>query len=85
MGKEIIKSVTNDFESLENKTQDGIEFWFARDNQHLLEYSEWRNFIRVISKAKIACETAGLEIANHFVEVNKMVKIRSGTQSSESR
>lgn len=80
MKNEVVEYLTNDFESYANKAQDGIEFWFARDLQHLLEYSEWRNFTKVINKAKTACETAGHGISDHFVGINKMVQIGSGTE-----
>ncbi len=52
MKKEIIKSLTENFEAFPNKTENDIEFWFARDLQHLLGYTEWRNFTEVINKAK---------------------------------
>ncbi|MFW5805732.1 MAG: DNA damage-inducible protein D [Bacteroidales bacterium] len=79
MKKETVKHLTLDFESYANKTNEGIEFWFARDLQHLLEYTEWRNFTKVVNKAKTACEIAGHKIADHFVAVNKKVQIGSGT------
>ncbi len=82
MKKEIIQSLTKDFESYANKTENGIEFWFARDLQHLLGYTEWRNFAKVINKAKTACETSGHQITDHFVDVNKMVSIGSGAERS---
>ena len=78
MKKEIIKTLTNDFESYANQTQNEIEFWFARDLQHLLGYSEWRNFTKVINKAKTACETAGHVIVDHFVDVNKTIAMPKG-------
>lgn len=80
MKKEIIKHLTSDFESHANQTENRIEFWFARDLQHLLGYSKWDNFINVITKAKISCETSGHEISDHFADVGKMVKIGSGTE-----
>ena len=80
MKKEVIKHLTKDFESYSNQTQTGIEFWFARDLQHLLGYTEWRNFGKVINKAKTACEIAGHTVSNHFVDVNQMVSIGSGTE-----
>ncbi|MCH7612206.1 MAG: DNA damage-inducible protein D [Candidatus Marinimicrobia bacterium] len=80
MKKEIIKSLTNEFESYVNFTDQGVEFWFARNLQNLLGYSEWRNFTQVINKAKTACETAGHRITDHFVDVNKMVTIGSETE-----
>ena len=80
MKREIVRNLTTDFESYSNRTENEIEFWFARDLQHLLGYSEWRNFIKVINKAKTSCETAVHQISDHFVEVNKMVKIGSETE-----
>ena len=78
MNTNVIQSLTTDFESFVDKTDEGVEFWLARDLQHLLGYSEWRNFQNIISKAKTACEISGNEIADHFVGVNKMVEIGSG-------
>jgi DNA-damage-inducible protein D len=57
---------------------DGIEFWFARDLQHLLGYSEWRNFQKVIIKSKITCEATGNLIDDHFVGANKTIKMPKG-------
>ena len=73
MKKELIQSLTNSFEDHSQKTENGIEFWFARDIQQLLGYSDWRNFNTVIVKAKISCETSDNSILDHFVDVNKMV------------
>lgn len=50
----------------------------ARDIQELLEYNEWRNFLNVIDKAKIACEKSRQLIEDHFVDVNKIVQVGSG-------
>jgi DNA-damage-inducible protein D len=80
MKKEWIKALTDDFESYSNQTRNSVEFWFARDLQHLLGYTEWRNFTKVIDKGKTACEVSGQRIGDHFVDVNKMVSIGSGTE-----
>jgi DNA-damage-inducible protein D len=80
MKKEIIQSLTNDFESFANQTDQGVEFWLARDLQHLLGYSQWKNFINVLNKAKTSCEVSGHEIADHFADVGKMVVIGSGAE-----
>lgn len=80
MNTEIIHSLTTNFEMHAQQTEDDVEFWLARDLQHLLGYTEWRNFNLVISKAKTACEVSGYVVADHFVDVNKMVEIGSGTQ-----
>jgi DNA-damage-inducible protein D len=78
--KELIHSLTQNFEDFANQTDDKVEFWLARDLQHLLGYTEWRNFQNTISKAKTACEVSGQDIADHFVDVNKMVEIGSGAK-----
>ncbi len=80
MKKEIVKHLTEDFESHANQTENGIEFWLARDLQHLLGYTEWRNFLKIINKAKTSCETTVHIVFDHFVDINKMVKIGSGTE-----
>ncbi|MFZ2225892.1 MAG: DNA damage-inducible protein D [Candidatus Moraniibacteriota bacterium] len=80
MEKEIIKSLTKNFESIGQKAVNGLEFWLARDLQYLLGYNEWRNFVGVIEKAKIACDVSGQSIPDHFVDVNKMVTIGSGAK-----
>ena len=74
----IINKLTNNFESVSNKTEDNIDFWFARDLQHLLDYSKWDNFKNVILKAKTACEVSKQSISDHFADVGKMVNIGSG-------
>ncbi len=80
MKSEIIKSLSNNFEDHSQTTENGVEFWFARDLQQLLGYTEWRNFQKVIVKAKTSCDAAGNNILDHFVDVNKMVKLGSGTE-----
>lgn len=80
MKHEIIHTLTHNFESHANQTEDGTEFWLARDLQHLLEYTKWDNFLGVISKAKTACEISGESIDDHFADVGKMVSIGSGAE-----
>lgn len=75
MKSEIIKSLVNNFESHAQKTEDGLEFWLARDLQQLLGYAKWDNFITVISKAKTACEITGHEVSDHFADVGKTIRM----------
>lgn len=56
----------------------GLEFWFARDLQHLFEYTEWRNFLLVVEKAIEACKNSDQSPEDHFVGVNKMIEIGKG-------
>jgi DNA-damage-inducible protein D len=74
-----IQQLTATFEGHAQQTETGIEYWLARDLQHLLGYSKWENFQTVIAKAKTACEVSGHTVENHFPDVRKMVKIGSGT------
>ena len=62
------------FENIKHYTEDGQEFWLARDLQKVLEYTEWRNFLKVINKAKIACQNSGFDPDSDFVDVNKIVE-----------
>lgn len=80
MKPDIVRTLTTTFEGHARQTDSGVEYWLARDVQHLLGYAEWRNFTTVISKAKTACEVSGHPVTHHFVEVNKMVDLGSGSQ-----
>ena len=80
MKTELIHALTDDFEAHAQRADSGIEFWLARDLQQLLGYDEWRNFTLVIHKAKTACEVSNHPVSDHFVEVNKMVSLGSGSQ-----
>ena len=53
--------------------QEGVEFWYARDLQALLGYTEWRNFLIVIEKARESCRTSKCQELDHFVDVNKSI------------
>ena len=79
MKKELIQRLHKNFEDYAQQN-DGVAFWLARELQVLLGYTEWRNFLTVIAKAKLACENAGQAVTDHFVDVNKMVDVGSQTQ-----
>ncbi len=80
MKHETVITLTATFESHAQETEEGVEFWLARDLQHLLGYSKWDNFLNVVSKAKTACELSGHEILDHFADVGKMVELGSGSR-----
>lgn len=67
------------FEELVQRDGDwGGEYWLARDLQTLLGYAKWENFVKVIEKAKTACQASGYEPADHFLDVRKIVELGSG-------
>jgi len=79
MKKEIIVQLNKTFEA-SVYAQNGIEYWMARDLQKLLGYIDWRNFLLVIEKAKIACSNAGQNAGDHFVDVNKTIPMPKGAE-----
>ena len=68
------------FEEIRQFDADGNEFWSARDLAPLLEYQDWRNFMQVVDKARLACGQSGRPVDDHFGDVTKMVPIGSGAQ-----
>ena len=75
MDKKIIHQLHADFERCAHTDgASGVEYWFARDLQKLLGYSQWRNFEPVIEKAIAACTTAGENPDDHFARARKMIE-----------
>ena len=72
----------NQFETIKKRDNNGLEYWSSRKLCDVLEYSDYRKFLNVIDKAKIACENSGEVIHNHFVHTDEMVKIGSGAERS---
>ena len=79
MKQALIKELFNKFEGACYEVKN-VECWSARELQDLLGYKDWRNFMNVIDKAKEATIVSGEQLGNHFVDVNKMVKIGSGSE-----
>lgn len=77
---EIDKYNEKTFDQYRQLNEFGEDFWYSRDLQVVLQYTEWRNFMKVIEKAKIACSNSNQEVSDHFVEVNKMVEVGSGAE-----
>ena len=82
MEKETIIRLNKSFEESAYE-QDGVEYWLARELQELLGYTDWRNFLNAVEKAKESCKTTGEDILDHFVDVTKMVKIGSGAERKQ--
>lgn len=68
------------FEDIKHATDEGMEFWYARELAPVLEYAKWENFCKVIDKAMLACKNSGFNVSDHFPDVRKMVDLGSGSQ-----
>ena len=66
------------FEKIKRISEDGYEYWSARDLYKLLEYSEYRHFLPVIDKVKEALISLDEDIQNHIEDMLDMVEIGSG-------
>lgn len=77
MGKQISNNLSV-FEQIKQTDENGNEFWMARQLAKSLDYTDFRNFLGVIEKAKEACQNSGQAVANHLVEFNEVVAVGSG-------
>ena len=71
------------FEDIKHINENGIEYWYARELQKVLDYTEWRKFEGVIQRAKEACKNSNVNVVDHFVEADKMVQIGSGAERKQ--
>lgn len=80
MNKRLTKKTMTLFESIKHIDENGVEYWTSRSLWKVLEYTEYRNFLPVIEKAKIACENSGQRVENHFVDIHEMILIGKGAE-----
>ena len=66
------------FEDIKHIDENGIEFWYARELQSVLNYKEWRKFENVINKAKESCKNSDITVFEHFVDIDKTIKMPKG-------
>lgn len=78
--KRIVQKHHATFEAIRHHDERGNDYWFARDLAPLLEYQDWRNFVQVVEKARVACEMADQRVRDHFGDVTRMVEIGSGAR-----
>lgn len=65
----------NIFESIKHLNEYGQEFWYARELQAVLEYTQWRRFEGVIDKAIEACQNSNIDVEKHFASVGKTIQM----------
>lgn len=69
------------FEDIKHIDENGIEFWYARELQIVLNYKEWRKFDNVINKAKESCKNSDISVLDCFVDVDKSIISGKGRKS----
>ena len=80
--KSLINITEENFESIKHIDENGIEYWFARELQNVLNYKEWRKFDNVINKAKDSCINSGISVFDHFVDIDKTIKMPKGAEKT---
>ncbi len=86
---QIVKEEMNDktldefikkLEEKSNRDENGIEFWYARQLQEILEYGSWDKFQSPLKKAQIACQESGIDVDCNFSLVGKIVETGIATK-----
>ncbi len=67
------------FERIKHTDKEGNEYWNSREFAKAIEYTDYRNFLKVVEKSIEACVNSGYNPDNHIVELNDMVSVGSGT------
>ena len=71
---ENVKKYSNkNFEDIKHIDENGIEYWYARELMHVLQYARWENFKKVIEKAMTACENSDISTKDCFLDVTKPI------------
>ncbi len=73
-----IEDTEKGFESIKHTDEYGVEYWYARELQVVLDYKEWRKFENVIKKAQEACHNSNINPKYHFGGVDKTIKMPKG-------
>ena len=63
------------FEEIKHISENGLEFWYARELSDVLTYTQWRNFAKVLERAMLSCNNSGYEVSDHFAEVSKTIEM----------
>ncbi len=82
MAKDISKSNLSVFEQIKQVDEDGNGFWMARKLSKILDYTDFRNFLGVIEKAREACENSGYKSSEHLVEAIEVLIMGNGAKQT---
>ena len=78
--EELLKNNEISFEEIKHIDEFGMEYWYARELQVVLDYKEWRKFEGVIKKAMESCENSNISASEHFVGTDKTIKMPKGAE-----
>lgn len=73
-----IKKYKQSFDGIAHLTEDGVEFWYARELQAVLGYARWENFSNAIAKARMSCQTAAVSVDECFRDITKTSPMPNG-------
>ena len=73
-----IPSHISPFEQIRRLSDDGHEYWSARDFMVVLGYAKWQRFREAIERALVACQKSGQNPADHFTGAGKMITVGKG-------
>ncbi len=68
------------FETIRLESEEGVEYWSARDLAKVLGYTKWDKFRNAIQRAEVACENSGQDVEDHFQETTKVVSVGKGAK-----
>lgn len=68
------------FAQIRQETEEGHEYWSARELARALGYEDYRNFLKVVDKARVACENSGQLVEDHFVDTTAVIVAGKGAR-----
>ncbi len=80
LAQEEVESHTSLFAQIRHEAEEGYEYWSARELARAIGYNDYRNFLKVVEKARLACENSGQPVEDHFVDVTDMIAIGKGAR-----
>lgn len=80
MRTRLTKKAISTFESIKRIDSAGVEYWSSRELAKAIGYSDYRNFIQAVNRAKEACANSKQRVEDHFGDITEMVSIGSNAE-----
>lgn len=78
MDKQLVMRLKATIDGIAHHTEDGVEYWLARELQEVFGYSRWENFENALEKAKFSCKNSGTDIIECFRDITKTSPMPNG-------